>query len=104
MSASEPQLRADGVALRFGCVAALSGVSFEVYERELFAIDVQLPERFLPPAGRKHSPARIELVRRRPAEIAALGVARTFQNLGLFVNLLDNLMLGRHGECCRIPI
>jgi branched-chain amino acid transport system ATP-binding protein len=39
-----------------------------------------------------------ELVGRRPASIAQLGVARTFQNLGLFVRLdvIDNLMLGRH--------
>jgi branched-chain amino acid transport system ATP-binding protein len=39
-----------------------------------------------------------DLIGLRPARIAALGVARTFQNLGLFVNLnvIDNLMLGRH--------
>ena len=39
-----------------------------------------------------------ELIGRRPAAIAALGVARTFQNLALFTNLdvVDNLMLGRH--------
>ena len=34
----------------------------------------------------------------RPASIAERGLARTFQNLALFVNLdvVDNLMLGRH--------
>jgi branched-chain amino acid transport system ATP-binding protein len=34
----------------------------------------------------------------RPSEIAALGVARTFQNIALFSGLtvIDNLMLGRH--------
>ena len=39
-----------------------------------------------------------ELVGQRPARIARLGVARTFQNLALFANLdvVANLMLGRH--------
>src|SRR2546423_6993569 len=34
----------------------------------------------------------------RPSATAHIGIARTFQNLGLFVNLdvVDNLMLGRH--------
>ena len=40
----------------------------------------------------------IQLIGKRPHEIAELGVARTFQNIELFSNLtvLDNLMLGRH--------
>jgi branched-chain amino acid transport system ATP-binding protein len=40
----------------------------------------------------------VNLIGRRPSTIAALGIARTFQNLGLFANLdvIDNLMLGRH--------
>ena len=39
-----------------------------------------------------------DITRKRPSEIAALGVARTFQNIALFSGLtvLDNLMLGRH--------
>jgi branched-chain amino acid transport system ATP-binding protein len=38
------------------------------------------------------------LTGKSPAAIAGLGVARTFQNLGLFqhLSLIDNLMLGRH--------
>jgi branched-chain amino acid transport system ATP-binding protein len=39
-----------------------------------------------------------ELVGRAPPAVARMGVARTFQNLGLFTHLsvIDNLMLGRH--------
>ena len=38
------------------------------------------------------------LIGAKPTAIAKLGIARTFQNLGLFsnLNLVDNLMLGRH--------
>jgi branched-chain amino acid transport system ATP-binding protein len=39
-----------------------------------------------------------ELIGKRPVNVARLGVGRTFQNLGLFMNLnlIDNLLLGRH--------
>src|SRR5690348_15713618 len=34
----------------------------------------------------------------RPSQVAAMGIARTFQNIALFsgMTVLDNLMLGRH--------
>jgi len=105
---SEPLLVAQDLELRFGGVTALDGVSFEVERGEMFAVigpngagktsifnclnGVYRPQR---------GSIRLEgteLVRKSPPSIAALGIARTFQNLGLFSNLtlVDNLMLGRH--------
>jgi branched-chain amino acid transport system ATP-binding protein len=40
----------------------------------------------------------VDVIGKRPAATAAMGISRTFQNLGLVANLdvVDNLMLGRH--------
>jgi branched-chain amino acid transport system ATP-binding protein len=98
----------DDVLLHFGGVAALDGVSFEVRPGELFAVigpngagktsifncinGVYRPQEGSIRLGDE------QLLGRSPSAVAALGVARTFQNLGLFSHLtvIDNLMLGRH--------
>ena len=96
------------VTLRFGGVTALEEVSFSVQPGELFAIigpngagktsifncinGVYKPEKGSISFEDK------ELIGKRPVNVARLGVGRTFQNLGLFMNLnlIDNLLLGRH--------
>ena len=103
-----PLLTVDGITLRFGGVSALTGVSFTVSPGELFAI--------IGPNGAgktsifnclngvyKPTEGTITLGGERltglsPATIATRGVARTFQNLGLFSHLtvLENILLGRH--------
>ena len=106
--AVEPALSLAGVTLRFGGVTALDDVSFDVRPGELFAVigpngagktsifncvnGVYRPQQGSIRLG------ETDLVGRSPADVARLGVARTFQNLGLFSNLsvIDNLMLGRH--------
>ncbi len=103
-----PLLTVEDVTLRFGGVSALSGVSFDVYPGELFAVIGPngagktsifncLNGVYHPQDGSIRL-AGTDLRGQRPSAIASLGVARTFQNLGLFVNLdvVDNLMLGRH--------
>jgi branched-chain amino acid transport system ATP-binding protein len=103
-----PLLEVRDLTLRFGGVTALNGVSFTVGRGELFAVigpngagktsifnclnGVYRPQQgTITLAGRR-------INGRSPASIAAMGVARTFQNLGLFENLtlIENLMLGRH--------
>jgi len=103
-----PLLHVSDVNLSFGGVSALRGVSFDVQERELFAIIGPngagktsifncLSGVYKPQTGSIRFQGH-ELIGRRPPSIARLGMGRTFQNLGLFVNLnvIDNLMLGRH--------
>jgi branched-chain amino acid transport system ATP-binding protein len=98
----------EDVLLHFGGVAALDGVSFVVRPDELFAVigpngagktsifncinGVYRPQEGSIRLGDE------QLLGRSPSAVAALGVARTFQNLGLFSHLtvIDNLMLGRH--------
>ncbi|GAB3455785.1 ABC transporter ATP-binding protein [Actinophytocola sediminis] len=103
-----PLLEVADLTLRFGGVTALDGVSFEVGRGELFAVigpngagktsifnclnGVYRPQQgTITLAGKR-------INGRSPAAIAGLGVARTFQNLGLFeqLTLVENLMLGRH--------
>jgi branched-chain amino acid transport system ATP-binding protein len=106
--AAPPLLEVRDLTLRFGGVSALNGVSFDVGRGELFALigpngagktsilnclnGVYRPQRgTVTLAGQR-------LDGRSPAAVAGMGVARTFQNLGLFEQLtvIENLMLGRH--------
>lgn len=96
------------VSLSFGGVHALTDVSYQVSEGELFAVIGPngagktsifncLNAVYKPQTGSAKL-GGVELLELRPADTAELGVARTFQNLALFTNLsvIDNLMLGRH--------
>jgi branched-chain amino acid transport system ATP-binding protein len=104
----QPLLDARDVSLRFGGVTALQGVTFDVERNELFAIIGPngagktsifncLNGVYRPQEGTILFEGE-EIIGKRPSITAAMGIARTFQNLGLFVNLnvIDNLMLGRH--------
>jgi branched-chain amino acid transport system ATP-binding protein len=99
-------LRYEDVSLRFGGVRALNGVSFDVRQGELFAIIGPngagktslfncLNGVYRPQQGCIRVDGEDVTGRR---DVAKLGVARTFQNLGLFAGLsvVDNILLGRH--------
>ena len=108
-----PLLHLRNLSLHFGGVTALSGLDMEVREGELLALigpngagktsvlncisGLYRPqEGSIVLTGRDGVPHALH--RLPPHRIAALGVARTFQNIELFkhMTVLDNLMLGRH--------
>ncbi|WP_375001271.1 ABC transporter ATP-binding protein [Aeromicrobium sp. CTD01-1L150] len=99
-----------GVELGFAGVKALQGVDLDVHAGELFAVIGPngagktsifnvLSGVYKPQAGSITFLSQ-EITGMRPHKIAGLGMARTFQNIELFENLdvVDNLMLGRHGH------
>jgi branched-chain amino acid transport system ATP-binding protein len=105
---SEPLLSVEGVTLAFSGLVALDDVSLEVPEGSLFAIigpnGAGKSSLFNCISG-VHRPRSGDIrLRGRsvlgvpPHRVAAMGVARTFQNLAVFdeLTVLSNLMLGRH--------
>jgi branched-chain amino acid transport system ATP-binding protein len=97
----------EGVTVRFGALTALSEVSLTVRPREIVAIIgpngagkttlINVISGFYhPQAGRIRFEGR-DRTSLRPPAVAALGIARTFQNVALFrgMTVLDNIMTGR---------
>ncbi len=102
------ELRVQDVSLNFGGVQALAGVSFATVPGEILAIIGpngagktsllnSISGVYRPQRGRIVFDGH-DLTRLPPHRIAALGVARTFQNIALFkgMTVLENLLLGRH--------
>ena len=104
----EVTLSVEGVSLAFGGVKALSDVSFDVRQHEVRAIigpngagkssmlnvlnGVYHPQKGKIRFGEK------EFTDMDSHEAAAMGIARTFQNIALFkgMTVLDNIMTGRN--------
>jgi branched-chain amino acid transport system ATP-binding protein len=99
------------VVVRFGGVVALDGPTFEVEAGEICGLigpNGAGKTTLFNCIGRLADPdeGSIEfegedLLARAPHEIAPLGIARTFQNLGLAPSLTvrENVMLGAHHSC-----
>jgi len=103
----EPILGVEDISLAFGGVKAISGVSFQVREREIFAIigpNGAGKSSMLNVINGVYQPQQGTVrfkgkawTRMVPHEAAKLGIARTFQNIALFkgMTVLDNIMTGR---------
>ena len=102
------QLVVEGASKRFGGVRAVENVSIAVRRGEIAAIIgpngagktslLNMISGFYTPDTGSITFEGHDTTHKRPAEIAALGIARTFQNIALFAGMtvLDNIMLGRH--------
>ena len=103
-----PLLSAQNLSVHFGGVRAVNDVSFDVRQGEVFTLIgpngagkttvFNLISRiYTPTSGTIHYEGRL-LTREPPHNIAALGIARTFQNIELFehASVLHNLLIGGH--------
>ncbi|TAM45053.1 MAG: ABC transporter ATP-binding protein [Gammaproteobacteria bacterium] len=108
MTATTALLRVEGVSKRFGGLAALDDVSLEIRAGEIYGLIGPngagkttlfnvITGLYAPEAGRVLLGAD-NLAGRKPNEVVARGIARTFQNIRLFANMsaLENVMAGRH--------
>jgi branched-chain amino acid transport system ATP-binding protein len=101
-------LSARHLGVRFGGVLAVNDVSFDVGRGEVFTLIgpngagkttvFNLISRIYTPTTGSISFDGVALADKAPHEMAALGIARTFQNIELFENasVLQNLLIGRH--------
>jgi branched-chain amino acid transport system ATP-binding protein len=105
-----PLLEARGVTKRFGGLTALNAVDFELEEGAIASIigpngagkttlfnvftGIYAPEEG---SVAFHG---VPLLGRRPDQIAALGICRTFQNIRLFANMtaIENVLVGMHSR------
>jgi len=105
---TEAELRVQYVSKYFGGVQAISQVSLEIRRGEIVSIIgpngagkttlLNMVSGFYHPDGGAIFLDDRDITHLAPSRIAALGIARTFQNIALFrgMTVLDNLMLGRH--------
>jgi branched-chain amino acid transport system ATP-binding protein len=103
-----PKLQVEDIHIRFGGLRALQGVSLEVNDGEIVAIigpNGAGKTTLLNAVSGVYHPfqGRILLDGQDrtflpPSRVAAVGVARTFQNVALFrgMTVLENIMVGRH--------
>jgi branched-chain amino acid transport system ATP-binding protein len=108
VSPGEAQLVISGVSKHFGGVRAVEGVTLSVRAGELISVIgpngagktslLNMISGFYRPDTGNIVFAGEDITGARPSHVAALGIARTFQNIALFAGMtvLDNIMLGRH--------
>jgi branched-chain amino acid transport system ATP-binding protein len=103
----EPLLHVDDITVRFGAVQALSDVSVDIFRGEIVAIIgpngagkttlINVISGFYHPQQGRILFEGKDRTQLKPYDVAALGVARTFQNVALFkgMTVLNNIMTGR---------
>ena len=105
-----PLLEIRDIAVRFGGIVALDGVSFAVEEGQILGLigpNGAGKTTLFNCVSRLYTPNRGDILfegrsmlARPPHRIAEIGIGRTFQNLALFApqSVLDNVRLGGHAH------
>jgi branched-chain amino acid transport system ATP-binding protein len=105
-----PLLEIRDVALRFGGIVALDGISFTIEEGQILGLigpNGAGKTTLFNCVSRLYTPNRGDILFesrsmlwRPPHRIAEIGIGRTFQNLALFApqSVLDNVRLGGHAH------
>ncbi|RYF82426.1 MAG: ABC transporter ATP-binding protein [Comamonadaceae bacterium] len=109
-STSAPVLRVDALTLAFGGVKALNGVGFDVQPGSITAVIgpngagktslFNTISGFYRPTAGSVQFEGADITRVPAPQRAAMGLARSFQNIALFrgMTVLDNIKLGRHAH------
>jgi branched-chain amino acid transport system ATP-binding protein len=105
---SQPMLEVKQITRRFGGLVAVNEVSFDVHNQEIFGLIGPngagkttlfnlITGLIEPSSGQIFAQAQL-ISHLKPHQIAAKGIARTFQNIRLFGELsaLENVIVGRH--------
>lgn len=108
LSRKNVALNVKSLTRSFGGLVAVNNVSFTVNKHEIFGLIgpngagkttlFNLITGLIPPSSGQLFYQGQEISQRRPHQIAALGIARTFQNIRLFGELsaLENVKIARH--------
>jgi branched-chain amino acid transport system ATP-binding protein len=100
-------LQVESISVRFGAIQALERVSLDIREREVLAVIgpngagkttlLNVISGFYHPYEGRIAFRGRDRTRLKAFQVAALGIARTFQNVALFrgMSVLDNIMTGR---------
>jgi len=98
------------LSLRFGGVAALERVSFDIAAGQIVGLIgpngagktslFNCVSRLYQPSAGSMRFDHHELLRLRPHQVIRLGITRTFQNVALFsrMSVLDNVLVGDHAQ------
>jgi branched-chain amino acid transport system ATP-binding protein len=107
-SGDDIKIRIENLSLSFGGVKALVDVNLDARDKEILAIIgpngagktciLNCINGFYKPQKGEISYDGKRITKMRPDKIAAMGIARTFQNIELFTGLTtqDNIMAARH--------
>ena len=107
-AARQVVLEAAGMTRRFGGLVAVNDVSFAVNDGEVFGLIgpngagkttlFNLMTGLIQPTSGRLRYRGADITALRPHQVAARGIARTFQNIRLFGNLsaLENVMIAQH--------